>query len=201
MCEVIIELYRSLDHFLICRKGGLIVQQHNEIRDAIGDLAALLWGQVKREPAVSKDGDDGTLVANLVVHGVWSPQSEALFDMCITDTGAQSYLGYAPASILFQAEDEKKQKYVAAANACRAHFTPLCFSVDGLTGSEAACFIKRLATGLSLKCERNYSEVLCWICTRLAFAILRATGLCVRGTHSKWRCLGLEDGAAISDLT
>ena len=36
----------SLDHFLICNKGGLIVQRHNEIRNAIGDLAALLWGMV-----------------------------------------------------------------------------------------------------------------------------------------------------------
>ena len=62
----------SLDHFLICRKGGLIVQRHNEIRDAIGDLAALLWGQVKREPVVSEDGDDGTLVADLGVRGVCS---------------------------------------------------------------------------------------------------------------------------------
>ena len=34
----------SLDYFLICRKGGLVVQHHNEIRDAIGDLAALAWG-------------------------------------------------------------------------------------------------------------------------------------------------------------
>ena len=60
----------SLDYLLICRKGGLIVQQHNEIRDAIGDLATLLWGQVKREPVVSEDGDDGILVADLGVHGV-----------------------------------------------------------------------------------------------------------------------------------
>ena len=36
---------------------------------------------------------------------------------------------------------------------------------------------------------------------RLAFAILRATGLCVRGSRSKWRCLGLEDGAAIDTVT
>ena len=191
----------SLDHFLICRKGGLIVQRHNEIRDAIGDLAALLWGQVKREPVVSEDGDDGTLVADLGIHGVWSPQSEALFDIRVTDTDAQSYLGHAPESILFRAETEKKHKYSAAAAARRAHFTPLCFSVDGLAGSEAGCFIKRIATGLSSKWERNYSEVLCWVRTRLAFAILRATGLCVRGTRSKWRCLGLEDGAGISDLT
>ena len=32
----------SLDHALACRKGGLITQCHNEVRDAIGDLAALL---------------------------------------------------------------------------------------------------------------------------------------------------------------
>ena len=102
---------------------------------------------------------------------------------------------------MFQAETEKKQKYSAAATAHCAHFTPFCFSVDGLAGSEAVCFIKRLATGLSSRWERSYSEVLCWIRTRLAFAILHATGLCIRGTCSKWRCLGLEDGASIGDLT
>ena len=67
----------------------------------------------------------------------------------------QSYLGHAPESILFRAETEKKHKYSAAAAARRAHFTPLCFSVDGLAGSEAACFIKRIATGLSSKWERT----------------------------------------------
>ena len=188
----------SLDHFLICKKGGLIVQRHNEIRDAIGDLAALLWGQVKREPVVTEDCTDGeTLIADLGVRGVWSPQSEALFDIRVIDTDAQSYLSQAPDLVLFRAEAEKKQKYSAAATARRAHFTPLCFTVDGLAGSEAACFLRRLAGGLSYRWDRSYSEVLCWIRTRLAFAILRATGLCVQGSRSKWRCLGLEDGAAI----
>ena len=35
----------SLDLFLVCRKCGL-VQRHNKTRDAIGNLAALAWGQV-----------------------------------------------------------------------------------------------------------------------------------------------------------
>jgi len=151
---------------------------------------------------VSEDSaTDETLIADLGIHGVWSPQSEALFDIRVTDTGAQSYLSQAPDQVLFRAEVEKKYKYSAAATARRAHFTPLCFSVDGLTGTEASCFIKRLANGLSSCWDRSYSEVLCWVCTRLAFAILRATGLCLRGTRSKWRCFGQEDSAAIDSLT
>ena len=34
----------SFDHTLVCRKGGLIIQCHNEVQDAVGDLAALVWG-------------------------------------------------------------------------------------------------------------------------------------------------------------
>ena len=32
----------SLDHALVCRKGGLIIQCHNKVRDTVGDLAALV---------------------------------------------------------------------------------------------------------------------------------------------------------------
>ena len=42
----------SLDHTLVCRKGGLIIQRHNEVWDAVGDLAALVWGRVVSEPVV-----------------------------------------------------------------------------------------------------------------------------------------------------
>lgn len=55
----------------------MIIQCHNEIRDAIGDLAALVWGPVKLEPIVkdAQDDDSGeVLIANL---GVWFPQSVA----------------------------------------------------------------------------------------------------------------------------
>ena len=105
----------SLNHSLICKKGGLIVQRHNEIRDAVGDLAALLWNQVKREPVVADDCTDGeTLIADLGVRGVWSPRSEALFDIHVIDTDAQSYLTTAPNLVLFTAEGEKKQKYCVA---------------------------------------------------------------------------------------
>ena len=190
----------SLDHFLVCRKGGLIIQRHNEIRHAIGDLAALAWSSVKREPIVKEahDGDSSdVLVADLCIRGVWLPQAEALFDIRIIDTDAQSYLSQPPASVILTAENEKKRKYLDASVARRAHFTPLCFSVDGVAGSEAASFLRRLAICLSSRWERSFADVIFWIRARLAFAILRATVLCVRGSRSRWRCLGLEDGASI----
>ena len=56
----------SLDHALICRKGGLIIQWHNEVRDAVGDLAALVWGRVVSEPVARDASVDGeALIADL----------------------------------------------------------------------------------------------------------------------------------------
>ena len=131
-------------------KGGLIVQQHNEIRDAVGDLAAMVWGQVRREPIVSDavvDPSGETLIADLSVQGVWLPQAEALFGIHIADTDAQSYLIHTPKSVFFGDEIEKKRKYSPACCARRAHFTP--FLVDGLTGSEG------LASGLAVRWEKK----------------------------------------------
>jgi len=50
----------SLTHVLDCRKGGLVTQRHNEVRDALGDLAALGYSEVVREPIVcDENGSPG----------------------------------------------------------------------------------------------------------------------------------------------
>ena len=54
-----------------------------------------------------------------------------------------------------------------------------------------------MAYRLSTWCDKTFAEVLGWIHATLAFAILRASVLCIRGSHTKWRILGLEDSAAI----
>ena len=146
----------------------------------------------------AEDQQSETLNVDLCIRGVWLPQAEALFDIHVVDTDAQSYLRHAPSKVLLNAEVEKKNKYAEACAARHAHFTPLCFfSVDGLAGSEANCFLKRMACRLSSRWDRSYAEVLGWICARLAFAIVRASVLCVHGSCTKWRSLGLEDCAAI----
>ena len=119
-----------------------------------------------------------TLITDLQVRGVWQPQVDVLFDVRVVDTDAPSYRGRSPQTMLGSAEAEKKRKYLEACLARHASFTPLCFSIDGMLGSEADCFLRRLADRLSAKWERSYSTVVDWVRSRLSFAVLRATMLC-----------------------
>ena len=188
----------SVEHSLDCRFGGLITCRHNEVRDAFGDLASLVWSSVIKEPVVC-DGSAGadTLITDLCVCGVWEPQTEALFDIRVIDTDAQSYLARSPCDVLCSAEGEKKRKYLQAFQNRHTTFTPLCVSVDGMLGSEAEFFVKRLSDFLAARWERPYSTVIGWVRARLSFVILRAALLCVCGSHTKWRSLGIVDGTSL----
>ncbi len=174
--------------------------RHNEIRDAVGDLANLVWTTVHREPIV-READDlrqiPALVADLGVRDVWQPQDLTLLDIRVIDTDATSYQTRAVKSVLRDAETSKKRKYSTACTDRRAAFTPFIVSVDGTLGSEATTFIRRLSERLSLKWSRPYSNVTHWVRTRLSFAMLRATSNCLRGNRVKWRSIGFEDGAAL----
>ncbi len=87
------------------------------MRDAIGDLGSLVWSKARWEPVVrDADYQSGTsaLVADLEIRGVWLPQAEALFDVRVVDTDAQSYRSHTPNEVLKIAEKEKKMKYSMA---------------------------------------------------------------------------------------
>ena len=43
-----------LQHALDCKTGGLVIQQHNEVRDCLGGIAAQVWSQVVHEPIVKE---------------------------------------------------------------------------------------------------------------------------------------------------
>uniref|UniRef100_A0A1X7U994 Uncharacterized protein n=1 Tax=Amphimedon queenslandica TaxID=400682 RepID=A0A1X7U994_AMPQE len=132
-------------------------------------------GEVVRESVV-REGHNSTnspaLVADLSVCGVWMPQSEVLFDVRIIDTDARSYRNRSPPDVLSAAEEQKKK--------------------------EASMFVKRLSERLSIKWGQNYCGVVCWVRTRLTFAILRATILCLRGYRTKWRSINIADGSPIN---
>ena len=88
----------SLQHALDCKKGGLIIQRHNEIRDCIGNMAAQLWIKSSRSQADVSTGDDG-LQLDLGIRGAWQPQVEALFDIKVIDTDASSHRNRSPVGV------------------------------------------------------------------------------------------------------
>ena len=146
-CGVIFNLQHTLD----CKKGGLVTLRHNEVRDALGDTASMAYKDVVREPIVREANDSlgmSALIADLGVRGVWQPQTEALFDIRVVDTDAQSYTEHSVEAVLSSAEQAKKTKFTQAAELRRAFFSPFVISVDGLMGCEALSFTKRLSEKL-----------------------------------------------------
>ena len=73
----------STGHALDCRKGGLVIERHNQIRDALGYLASIAYNEVVREPIIREsNGRENVpaLVADLSVCGVWQPQHFFMFE-------------------------------------------------------------------------------------------------------------------------
>ena len=96
---------------------------------------------------------------------------------------------------------ELKRVYEQAVVERRGNFTPIVLSVDGLLHREAEHFLKRMAANLAHKWEKPYSQTCGYVRARLAFAIIRATSLCLRGSRVKWRSgLGMDDGAPLYSI-
>ena len=79
------------------------------MRDALCDLAAIVYKDVVREPIV-QEADDAygrpALIADLSIRGVWQPQTAALLDVRVVDTDAQSYACRTVDAVLCSAEKE-----------------------------------------------------------------------------------------------
>ena len=68
----------NMTHALDCRKGGHMIEHHNEVRDALGYLAFLVYKAVIRELIVQEANDAcgiPSLVVDLSIRGVWQSQT------------------------------------------------------------------------------------------------------------------------------
>ena len=164
---------------------------------------AMGFNSVLKEPIVREgdvQGDNPGLVADLAVRGLWQPQTEALFDVRVIDTDAESHRRRSVDQVIRSAENEKKSKYLAAVEERRGSFTPFVMSVDGYMGQEADRTLRRLAEVLVWKWEKHYSSVVNWVRGYMSMSIIRATNMCLRGSRIKWRTAtgpGFEDGGGL----
>ncbi len=74
----------------------------------------------------------------------------------MTDTDACLYDNRPSAKVLENAEKEKCTKYESACRERQRDFTPLVYSVDGMTGRKAEASEQQLARILDGKWERQY---------------------------------------------
>ncbi len=189
----------SVQHALDCKKGGLVKQGHNDVRDNDVRLAEAAWGGVTVEPVmVPEDDKTGhpSLQADWSVRGVWEGSRVAFFDNRIIDADAPSYLSanLSWETVAKRAVQTKKRKYSAIAEELRGSITPLICSTDCVLHIEYAAFQKRLASRLAAKWDRPYSSVMAWVRVRTQFAIIRAVDLRLRGSRRRFFGLTIDEG-------
>ena len=69
----------------------------------------------------------------------------------------------------------------------RKDFSPLVYSVDGMTGPETRAAEKRLAEKLSKKWKRDYSELCGYVRACMSIVVVRANTLMHCGQRAKRR--------------
>ena len=193
-------------HAMNCKKGGLVIVRHNNIRDYEAKLLSLVCKDVEIEPKLqsisneqfshSTDSSDNAH-PDIRARGFWRMGQNSFFDVMVTNANSASQIDTGLQSILKKHEQSKKRKY----NERIMHvefgsFTPLIFSVFGSMGPETTAFHKMLAKKIADKNGEKYCHVITYIRSKLSNLALRSSLLCLRGSRSA----GLPRGAPVDGV-
>ena len=69
----------TLQHGMDYKKGGLVIQMHNEERDYLGDILSEVWPSVIKEPILREADPSSNDIGLRLDQGVRGVQTEALF--------------------------------------------------------------------------------------------------------------------------
>ena len=187
----------NVQHALDCKRGGLRIIQHNEVRDTIAQcmieaghiaveiepLLQPLEGETFEYKTANKDDEARS---DIKCCGFWGKLQQAYFDIKVVSPFARSNVDLEPAQMFKNAERTKIREYgERIKNVERGDFHPLVFTCTGGMAPASHMVMKRLAEKLSEKQNLPVSVVSGWLRCRLSFALLRTTILCVRATRSK----------------
>ena len=189
----------SVEHALSCSKGGVVLLRHNEVSEEWQQMCAQAYTPraVSDEPLIPNSQDPTRECApqatpiqpesrgDIGCQGFWKRQTLAIFDVRVTNLDGGAQRGKDAATMLAKHELEKKKKHLDRCIAGRCQFTPLVFSCDGMMGIEAEAATKRLASTLSKKWQRSYSQLCAYVRSRLSLALIRGMSLCLRGCRDK----------------
>ena len=181
----------NLNHALNCKRGGLVIIRHNNIRDFEANLIRQVCNDVETEPPLQPL--DGEIINGLTgdearpdlrARGFWRHGQNAYFDVRVTNTNSASQSNLTTAKVYAKHEKEKKKNYnQRIMQVEHGTFTPLIYSVNGGIGPECEQFHKHLAEKIAEKSGEQYTSILTWIRCKLSFLLLRAALMCVRASR------------------
>ena len=196
----------SIDHCLVCKRGGFVSLRHNSLRDTTANFISQVCKDVCIEPQLlplsgevlppsSITADEARL--DISARSFWTPLGRAFFDIRVLHPGALTNASRSIPQMYTQHEQEKKRKYnMRVTEIEKGTFTPLVFSTTGGMSKETSTFLKRLATLLSQKNNQTYADTMSFVRRRLRFDLLKTTLIALRGHRGKF----YEVPSAVQDL-
>ena len=187
----------TINHLLVCKKGGYVSMRHNSLRDLIAELMTNSYCKdVSTEPILLPvDGlqlPRGANIAeearlDIAARSVWSPLERAFFDVRVFHAPAPSNRALNTIARMYKThETQKKTAYnVRVLEVEKGTFTPIVFSTTGGMGIEAQNLFKNIAVKMSNKTGQRYSETIGFIRKRLRFDLLKTTIIALRGYRGK----------------
>ena len=185
----------SVDHAMVCQRGGFIIQRHNELRDLEAEMLRMVCNDVKVEPVLQEvtgetlnHGANKAPDARLDIHarGFWERQRSAFFDVRVCHPNADSYRDLTPKQIYKKHENDKKRQYAQRVMEIeQGTFTTLVFMTTGGMADERVKYHSRLAELIAKKKGESYSSAISWIRAKVSFAIVRSAILWLRGSRSE----------------
>jgi hypothetical protein len=149
----------TVEHGLICKKGGFIGQQHDNVCEELAHLCsmALTPSQISSKPKIfyGRDLTAAQRLANEVLgnealgdvggHGFWKRGRTTIIDVHVYDTDAKSCGNCNLKKVLEGAACRKKDKYEEACLERRQDFTLMNNFVNGMADKHAWAAEKRIA--------------------------------------------------------
>ena len=192
----------TIEHSLNCKKDGLVILRHNELRDQLAALAAAAFtpSAVRLEPKINAPStaplgptpvapptptldQSSNARGDLLVRGLVNSGTDTIIDFQVTHLDSQSYLTTEPLKLLQSHEHSKNRKYKQSCIAQRRDFVPFIASCDGLIGPHAKKLLQRIAQELSKKWSQPFSSVTSYVYSRISLSLVRSTYMCLRGSR------------------
>ena len=190
----------SVTHAQNCHLGGFLGLRHDSVRNTIANLletakdcndveiekhlTPLDIDEKRRAPRTSNTTEGARM--DVAALGFWGPLQRVFCNLRVFNPLAPSK-GFKSAEA--QKKDNEKEKKDAyqwrVKEIEKGTFTPLVFTVQGGCGRECDAFLKQLSEKIAKKSGEDQSAVMAWIRTKLSFALVRTSVVCLRGWKKK----------------